>query len=140
VHDETSKRGREAEAENGGPTAADAPRRAHFQQLADMVSGHAAARGWPQVTYQAAYINIASRGAEKRLLEGNSIYWNTAWDSDADCNDHPVSVRSGQTAWSDFLVAAFYPDLLSADAELRKHKVASAGSAATEPPSSPPVG
>lgn len=98
-----------------------APKRAHFQQLADSVCYHAAAKNWPAVTYLAAFTSVAHPGAARRTLEGNSIFWNPDWDTEADSVDHRVGVRSGEPAWRIFLAAALYPDLLRADGELLKH-------------------
>src|ERR1700730_17979686 len=94
------------------------PHRAHFQELADLVHRHAAAGGWPEITYQAAFITVVHAGTNERWLEGNSIYWNQDWDANAEIADHPVRVSSGEEAWCVFLEAALYPVLLRADAEL----------------------
>ncbi len=101
------------------PVSTAAPRRAHFQQLADLVWKHAVARGWPEVTYQAAFITVAQSGTDQYRFEGNSIFWRPEWDATAG-TDHGVRVRGGEEAWRVFLEVALYPDLLRADEGLQQ--------------------
>lgn len=106
----------------------EAPGRAHFQQLADFVAGHAAAAGWPALTYQAGFITVVPPGGAERRLEGNSLFWNADWDAVSDCTDHPVRINSGEDAWRHFLALALYPDLLRADAALHPTPATNRGS------------
>jgi hypothetical protein len=98
--------------------AADAPTRPHFQQLANLVHSHAAARCWPNVEFQAAFRTVDRVGEGASVLEGNSVFWDSDWDADASLPHHTVGVEEGEEAWRMFLVAAFYSDLLRADAQL----------------------
>jgi hypothetical protein len=95
------------------------PQRAHFQQLADSVYLHASERDWPEISYQAAFTTVVQAGTDARRLEGNSVFWETAWDTESGA-DLSVKVASGEDAWRAFLEAALYPDLLRADEELRR--------------------
>jgi hypothetical protein len=97
-----------------------APSRPHFQQLATLVRSHAAARGWPAVTYQGDFRTVVRVGSGRPTLQGNSVFWNSDWDADVARVDHAVGVESGVEAWQAFLQKALYPDLLRADAELLK--------------------
>jgi hypothetical protein len=97
-----------------------APARPHFQQLADLVCGHAAARDWPKIEFEASFRTIIRAGGGASTLEGNSVFWNNSWDADADRPNHRVGVGSGEEAWRIFLFSAFYSDLLKADTELLK--------------------
>jgi hypothetical protein len=71
------------------------------------------------VTYQARYRAVPSAGTGAGRLEGNSILWEAAWDTDPDGSEHPVCVRSGEPAWDAFLAIALYSDLLAVDAVLQ---------------------
>jgi hypothetical protein len=101
-------------------TATVAPTRPHFQQFANVVHSHAAARGWPNIEFQAPFRTVLRVGEKAPVLEGNSVFWDTKWDADASLPDHTVGVGEGEEAWRVFLLAAFYSDLLRADAELLK--------------------
>lgn len=94
--------------------------RKHFQQLADRVSAHAAAKHWPSVTYPAAFITVLNSRTGQPTLEGNSALWNPDWDAKTDVAVHPVTVASGEEAWAEFLSQALYPDLLRADEAVRR--------------------
>jgi len=97
-----------------------APIRPHFQQLATLVHSHAATRGWPKITFQAAFRTVVRAGAGTPTLEGNSVFWDSGWDADAAFPDHTVGVASGEEAWREFLLNALYADLLRADAALQQ--------------------
>jgi len=97
-----------------------APIRPHFQQLATLVRGHAAARQWPAVSYQADFRTVVFVGGSHPTQQGNSVFWNSDWDAGAASVDHAVGVESGAKAWQAFLQKALYPDLLRADAALLK--------------------
>jgi hypothetical protein len=96
-----------------------APHRGDFQQLDDLVCGHALAKSWPGVTYQAAFITVVQAGTQLRRFEGNSIFWQPEWETAGDI-DHSVQVRGGEGAWRVSLGSALYPDLLWADEELHQ--------------------
>lgn len=108
----------------GIPMSKAAPNRANFQALANTVCGHAAAREWPAVTYEAAFISVAHSGTAERTLEGNSMFWDAGWNSQVHNPEHPVSIPRGEQSWRTFLERALYPDLLRADEELKKLGVA----------------
>lgn len=96
-----------------------APRRVSFQQLGDQVYQHAAARGWPEVAYQAAFRTVVEATTDQRQFEGNSLFWNPEWNTDLGA-DHSVRVGSGEDAWRVFVESALYPDLLRAEEELQQ--------------------
>src|SRR6266568_7686909 len=102
-----------------------APIRPHFQTLATLVHSHAAARGWPGIEFQAAFRTVVKAEARASTLEGNSVFWDSGWDADASLPDHTVGVGRGEEDWRAFLLAAFYSDLLRADAELLKFEAVS---------------
>jgi hypothetical protein len=94
--------------------------RAQLEQLVTLVSSEAATKGWPSVTYQAAFVTVVRASAGERWLEGKSCYWESQWSTDPDRTDHPVSVAGGADAWRTFLGGALYYDLLRAQAQLRR--------------------
>ena len=94
--------------------------RKHFQQLAELVSAHAAAKHWPAITYPAAFITVLNSRTGRPTLEGNSVLWNADWDARTDVAVHPVTVASGEEAWIDFLSRALYPDLVRANEAVQR--------------------